>query len=47
MNSDKNVVQKGEGKKSAIERIQNMFNFTSSNNKKKVVLLYLKLKNLL
>ena len=34
MNFGKNIVQKGKGKKSALERVRNVCNFTSSDNAK-------------
>ena len=34
MDSNKNIVQKGKGKKSAFERVKNMCNFTFSDNTK-------------
>ena len=47
MDSGKNVVQKGKGKTSAIEHVENMYNFTSSNNSKAGSNSSLKLKNAL
>ena len=34
MDFGKNIVQKGKGKKSALERVKNMCNLTSSDNAK-------------
>ena len=34
MDSGKNIVQKEKDKKSAFERVRNMYNFTSSDNTK-------------